>query len=286
VIGEHITFTTVVPDDLGRVRAARPQIEQVLMNLVVNARDAMPKRGTLRIEASNVTRAGVDRPAGAHGTEDSWVVLTVADDGAGMSEETLQHIFEPFFTTKPKGKGTGLGLATTYAIVRQAGGFTEVESAPGSGTTFRVFLPRVKEIQRPSPEGSGVRRIPVARGSETILLVEDEALVRKLASDVLAGRGYTVLSASSGAEALALAEANAGSIALVVSDVVMPGMSGPEMAGFLAARGHTFPVLYMSGYAESDSGAFLPAGAPLLQKPFSPDTLALRVRAALNEAAG
>jgi CheY-like chemotaxis protein len=256
------------------------------MNLVVNARDAMPKGGTLRIEASNVTRAGVDRRAGALQAEDSWVVLTVADDGAGMSEETLRHIFEPFFTTKPKGKGTGLGLATTYAIVQQAGGFTEVASEAGTGTTFRVFLPRVMEIPQTSRARSGVRRTPPARGSETILLVEDEALVRKLASDVLTGRGYTVLSAASGAEALALAEANAAAIALVVSDVVMPGMSGPEMAGLLAARGFPLPVLYMSGYAESDSGGLLPAGAPLLQKPFSPDTLARRVRAALDDAAG
>jgi nitrogen fixation negative regulator NifL len=285
VIGEDIVLAASVPEDLGQVRADRSQIEQVLMNLVVNARDAMPKGGTLRIEASNVTRAGVDRPAGALRTEDSWVALTVADDGAGMSEETLRHIFEPFFTTKPRGKGTGLGLATTYAIVQQAGGFTEVASEPGSGTTFRVFLPRVKEIPQPSRERSGVRRIPLARGSETILLVEDEALVRKLASDVLTGRGYTVLSAASGAEALALAEANADAIALVVSDVVMPGMSGPEMAALLAARGFSFPVLYMSGYAESDSGALLPAGSPLLQKPFSPDALAQRVRATLDEAA-
>jgi PAS domain S-box-containing protein len=286
VIGEDIVLAASVPEDLGQVRADRSQIEQVLMNLVVNARDAMPKGGTLRIEASNVTRAGVDRPAGALRTEDSWVVLTVADDGAGMSEETLRHIFEPFFTTKPKGKGTGLGLATTYAIVQQAGGFTEVVSEPGSGTTFRVFLPRVKEIPQPSRERSGVRRIPLARGSETILLVEDEALVRKLASDVLTGRGYTVLSAASGAEALALAEANADAIALVVSDVVMPGMNGPEMAALLAARGFSFPVLYMSGYAESDSGALLPLGSPLLQKPFSPEALAQRVRATLDEAAG
>jgi two-component system cell cycle sensor histidine kinase/response regulator CckA len=285
VIGEDIVFTVSVPGDLGHVRADRSQVEQVLMNLVVNARDAMPKGGTLRIGASNVTRAGVDRRAGPLRTEDSWVVLTVADDGAGMSEETLGHIFEPFFTTKPKGKGTGLGLATTYAIVQQAGGFTEVASEPGSGTTFRVFLPRVKEIQQPWRARSDVRRVPIARGSETILLVEDEALVRKLASDVLAGRGYTVLSAASGAEALALAEANADVIALVVSDVVMPGMSGPEMAALLAARGLPFPVLYMSGYAESDSGGLLPAGAPLLQKPFSPDALARRVRAALDEEA-
>jgi CheY-like chemotaxis protein len=142
------------------------------------------------------------------------------------------------------------------------------------------------EIPQTSWARSGVRRTPPARGSETILLVEDEALVRKLASDVLTGRGYTVLSAASGAEALALAEANAAAIALVVSDVVMPGMSGPEMAELLAARGFPLPVLYMSGYAESDSGGLLPAGAPLLQKPFSPDTLARRVRAALDDAAG
>ena len=286
VIGEDITLVATVPGDLGQVRADRSQIEQVLMNLVVNARDAMPKGGSLRIEASNVTRAGVNRRAGALQTEDSWVVLTVADDGAGMNEETLRHIFEPFFTTKPKGKGTGLGLATTYAIVQQTGGFTEVASKPGSGTTFRVFLPRVKETPPPARGRSGVRQIPLARGSETILLVEDEALVRKLASDVLAGRGYTVLSAASGAEARALAEANADAIALVVSDVVMPGMSGPEMANLLAARGLPFRVLYMSGYAESDSGALLPAGALLLQKPFSPDALARRVRAALDETAG
>ena len=284
VIGEDIALTARVPADLGRIRADRSQLEQVLMNLVVNARDAMPKGGTLRIEASNVTRAGPNIGDDAGG--DSWVVLAVTDDGVGMDEKTLRHMFEPFFTTKAKGKGTGLGLATTYAIVRQSGGFTEVESSPGSGTTFRVFLPRAKETSPPPRERSGVRRIPAARGSETILLVEDEALVRKLASDVLAGRGYTVLAAASGAEALAVVETKADVIDLVVTDVVMPGMSGPDLAARLSAIGLDTPVLYMSGYAESDSGGLLPAGAPLLQKPFSPDALARRVRAALDEAAG
>ncbi len=278
VIGEDIVFTCAVPADLGRVRGDRSQIEQVLLNLAVNARDAMPKGGTLRIEAANVTRTGADRGG-------SRVVLTVADDGVGMSEETLGKMFEPFFTTKPKGKGTGLGLSTVYAIVHQAGGFTEVASDPGEGTTFRVFLPRNEDGFRETRKASGAHRRGLSRGTETILLVEDEDLVRKLASDVLRGRGYTVLAAASGPDALALAEANAESICLVVTDVVMPGMSGPEMALQIAARGLEFPVLYMSGYAASDSGALLPEGAPLLLKPFSPDTLARRVRAAMDEAA-
>ncbi len=286
VIGEDVVFRTVVPDDLGRIRADRSQIEQVLLNLVVNARDAMPNGGTLRVEAANVTRARVNGSVGDVSPDASWVVLTIADDGVGMSAETLRHIFEPFFTTKPKGKGTGLGLATVYSIVHQAGGFTEVASEPGEGTTFRVFFARTQESSVEARRRSGVRRQAPARGTETILLVEDEELVRRLAAEVLRGRGYTVLAAASGLEAIALAEANAGAIRLVVTDVVMPGMSGPEMAGHLATRGLGFPVLYMSGYAESDSGALLPDGAPLLQKPFSPDALAHRVRAFLDAAAG
>jgi nitrogen fixation negative regulator NifL len=286
VIGEDVAFTCVVPVDLGRVRADRSQIEQVLLNLVVNARDAMPRGGTLRVEAANVTRAGASRGAGDASHGGSWVVLTIADDGVGMSDETLRHIFEPFFTTKPKGKGTGLGLATVYSIVHQAGGFTEVASEPGEGTTFRVFLPRTEESSPEARRRSGVHPGTLARGTETILLVEDEKLVRNLAAEVLRGRGYTVLAAASGPEALALAEANAAAVRLVVTDVMMPGMSGPEMAGQLAARGLVFPVLFMSGYAESDSGALLPKGAPLLQKPFSPDALARRVRAFLDDAAG
>ncbi len=283
-VGEDIVFAVSVPPELGRVRADRSQIEQVLLNLVVNARDAMPKGGTLRIEAANVSRNAPGSTPSAR--TDAWVTVSIADDGVGMSEETLRQMFEPFFTTKPKGKGTGLGLTTVYAIVHQAGGFTEVESTPGEGTAVRVFLPRAAEAPSERPPTSGARRTPLARGTETVLLVEDEELVRKLAVDVLRGRGFTVLSAASGREAIALAEAHADTIRLVVSDVVMPGMSGPQMAAELAARGFALPVLYMSGYAESDSGALLPEGAPLLQKPFSPDVLARRVRAFLDTQAG
>jgi PAS domain S-box-containing protein len=282
VIGEDIVFRTSVPADLGSVRGDRSQIEQVLLNLVVNARDAMPKGGTLLIEARNATRTGPFRGDANDDRDAAWVVLTIEDAGVGMAAETLRHIYEPFFTTKPKGKGTGLGLATVYAIVQQTGGFTEVASEPGKGTTFRVFLPRAGDASSGVRRTSGVQGRPLARGSETILVVEDEDLVRKLAADVLRARGYTVLAAASGAEALALAETNAAAIRLVLSDVVMPGMSGPEMAGRLAERGLKFPVLFMSGYADSDSGALLPDGAPLLQKPFSPDTLARRVRASLD----
>ncbi len=282
VIGEDVELHRLPAREPGHIRADRSQIEQLLLNLVVNARDAMPKGGRLRIEASDVSR-NADRLPGDLPNVRSWVVLSIADSGVGMEPETLHHMFEPFFTTKPKGKGTGLGLATVYAIVHQSGGFTEVTSAVGEGTTFRVFFPRAEEGSAPQDRGaSGARRRPLATGSETILLVEDEDLVRKLAADVLHGRGFTVLSAASGPEALALAAANAAAIRLVVSDVVMPGMSGPQMAAELAARGHRFPVLYMSGYAESDSGALLPEGAPLLQKPFSPDTLVRRVRAFLD----
>jgi PAS domain S-box-containing protein len=283
VIGEDVAVSVDVAGDVGLVRADRSQIEQVLLNLVVNARDAMPKGGALRIGAANATRAGAIRRDGEPPAAGEWVEVSVSDDGVGMDEETLLHIFEPFFTTKPRGKGTGLGLATVYAIVHQAGGFTEVTSAPGAGTTLRVFLPRAKDGPATPRPRSGAQRRPLTRGTETILLVEDEELVRKLAAEVLRSRGFTVLSAASGPEAIALADANAPAIRLVVSDVVMPGMSGPEMTSALAARGHHFPVLYMSGYAESDSGALLPEGAPLLQKPFSPDALVRRVRAFLDE---
>jgi len=285
VIGEDIVFRTSVPSGLGHVRADRSQLEQVLLNLVVNARDAMPDGGSLLVEARDVTRAGPNRGDPNDRRDTSWVLVSVEDAGVGMGAETLRHIYEPFFTTKPKGKGTGLGLATVYAIVHQAGGFIEVASEPGRGTTFRVFLPRAGELSTEARTESDVRRRSLARGSETILVVEDEDLVRKLAADVLRGRGYTVLAAASGAEALALAGSHAATIRLVLSDVVMPGMGGPEMASRLGQRGLRAPVLFMSGYADSDSGALLPDGAPLLQKPFSPDTLARRVRAMLDAAA-
>jgi nitrogen fixation negative regulator NifL len=286
VIGEDIAFSCELPEDLGRVLADPSQIEQVLLNLVVNARDAMPKGGRLTITGARVTRSGPKRTSGEGPRIGDWVVLTVEDDGTGMSEETLARVFEPFFTTKPKGKGTGLGLTTVYAVVHQAGGFTEVASEPGTGTTFRVFLPRAETIAPKERAGSGSHGSPAGRGTETILLAEDEPLVRKLAADVLRARGYTILAAASGPEALALAAANADSIRLVVSDVVMPGMTGPEMAATLSERGLKVPVLFMSGYAETESGLLLPEGAPLLQKPFSPDALLRRVRALLESDAG
>ena len=281
VIGEDIRLVTVLEERLGQVRADPGQVEQVILNLAVNARDAMPRGGSLVIETANVelpesyARDHVGVRAGPH------VLLGVTDTGTGMDRETLDHIFEPFFTTKGPGQGTGLGLATVYGIVAQSGGHVFAYSEPGRGTSFKVYFPRVDQPAEalPGEEAEG----PTG-GAETILVVEDEDAVRALACEILEDRGYEVLEAARGDVALGLLEERRGRVDLVLTDVVMPGVDGPELAAAVSRSYPEVRVLYMSGYAGEAMRhrGVLPAGAPLIQKPFSAQILASRVREALD----
>jgi PAS domain S-box-containing protein len=279
VIGEDVELIRSCAPDLAEVKADRGQIEQVLMNLVVNARDAMPKGGKLTIETANVEldesyardHAGV-RPG-------PYVMLAVSDTGVGMDADTLSHMFEPFFTTKEKGKGTGLGLATVYGIVKQSGGYVWVYSEPGHGTTFKVYLPRVEEKQETPRRAAPVVAEDVS-GSQTILLVEDEEAVRRLVRMVLEGKGYTVLEASGWQAALEIAGQHRKPIHLVITDVVMPGVGGPELASRLEAGRPGIRVLFMSGYTDGAvvNHGLLSSATAFLQKPFTPAVLLRKVR--------
>ena len=284
LIGEDVALLTTPSPGLGRVKADRGQIEQVLMNLAVNARDAMPQGGRLIVETAEVeldeeyARRHVGARPGPH------VMLAVSDTGTGIPREIQSQIFEPFFTTKEPGKGTGLGLATVYGIVKQSGGYIEVESEPGRGTTFRIYLPR---FDAPTAVGDrGPRPAVAAGGTETILLVEDEEGVRELARDILRANGYTVLEARNGAEALLISERHQGPLDLLLTDVVMPRMSGRELAERLAPLRPDLSVLYMSGYTDDAviRHGVLGAGTAFLQKPFTPAVLVQRVRETLDTA--
>ena len=258
------------------------QIHQVLMNLALNARDAMPTGGKLIMETANADldeKYAVTHPDVKPGP---CVVLAVTDTGTGMEESVRQHIFEPFFTTKATGAGTGLGLATAYGIVRQSEGWVWVYSEPGKGTSFKVYLPRVDSRVPEKEETQPVRR--PYQGTETVLLVEDQADVRGLAKEVLAGHGYLVLEAGNGAEALEAAARHPGPIHLLLTDVVMPGMNGGELSSQLVALRPETRVLFMSGYAENvivHKGILKPDIA-YLAKPLSPDELASKVRELLG----
>jgi PAS domain S-box-containing protein len=274
LIGEHIELQMTLDPGLGQVRADPGQIEQVVLNLAVNARDAMAEGGRLTIETKN---AGFDKAkARQHpGLEPGYyAMLAISDTGQGMDAETRNHLFEPFFTTKALGRGTGLGLSTIYGIVKQSGGHIWVHSEPGQGTTFRIYLPRIEA--RPEPGRSSRAVAGPALGTETILLVEDETAVRKLFRAALASRGYTVLEAADGEDAILVAEQYPGPIQLLVTDVMMPRMGGPELACRLASLRPETKTLYVSGYASSAPEACVP-GAAFLQKPFTPDALALAV---------
>jgi signal transduction histidine kinase/CheY-like chemotaxis protein len=281
LIGEHIEYSFVPDPDLATVTADPGQIEQVILNLAVNSRDAMPRGGKLAVRTANVTineAKAVLRPPMVPGR---FVLLSVSDTGHGMDQATKAHIFEPFFTTKEPGKGTGLGLATVYGVVKQSGGFIWVDSIPGEGTTFEIYLPRAagKAVAENSEESSPV----IPAGSETVLVVEDEGGVRELACQFLRVKGYTVLEAAGGLEALAVSRSYPGKIHLLLSDMVMPRMSGGELAVQLRATRPDVRVAFMSGYSEFSRGElgkeFL--DAPVVQKPFSPASLVEIVRRAL-----
>lgn len=283
LLGEDIIeLCTVLDQDVGQFKADPGQIEQVIMNLAVNARDAMPSGGRLTVETVNA-QFGSRRNRPPMGADPgAYVEIIVRDTGHGMDEETQSHIFEPFFTTKEKGKGTGLGLSTVYGIVKQSGGFIEVESKPGRGATFKIFFPRVDGVtQGLEPASGGVETI---KGRETVLLVEDEPGVRRLVNETLRLHGYTVLEARHGIEALLTGAKYMGPIHLLLTDVVMPQMSGPEVAEKLASVRPEVKVLYMSGYP--DHPAFSKGGLDtersFLQKPFTPTALAQKVREVLD----
>ena len=281
LIGEHIALVAVLAPDLGRVRADPNQIEQVIVNLAVNARDAMPDGGKLTVETANVDLDEAFAQAHLGSVPGSYALLAVTDTGAGMDATVRAHLFEPFFTTKEVGKGTGLGLATVYGIVKQSGGYISVYSEPGRGSSFKIYLPR---IATPADAPPGPQKSGPAPGSETVLVVEDEAAVLTLSRRALEAQGYVVLAASDPAAALRVVERHGGMIHLLLTDVVMPGLSGRELADRLTAQRPGIRVLYMSGYpgdAVVQHGT-LPSGSAFLQKPFSPDGLARKVRDVLD----
>jgi two-component system, cell cycle sensor histidine kinase and response regulator CckA len=282
IIGEDVELVTEVEEGLGSVEIDRTQIDQVLMNLVVNARDAMPEGGRVIIRTANAELDGVsaDRQLGA--PPGSYVVLSVSDTGRGMDRETMVRIFEPFFTTKERGKGTGLGLSTVFGIIQQSNGDIAVHSEPGVGTTIRVYLPKVNA--EPSNSRLRVVKNGVPGGSETILLVEDEETVRGLAEELLRSAGYSVIAAAGGDEALSLASNHSGRIDLLLTDMVMPGMSGLQVAERLTAHHPKAKVMFMSGFpgdiAVRDRERL--GSAPFLSKPFNKLTLTRQVREVLD----
>jgi two-component system cell cycle sensor histidine kinase/response regulator CckA len=280
LIGEDIQLETSSAPDLGLVKADRSQIEQVILNLAVNARDAMPQGGRLTIETANVELDASYSHPPAVLSPGKYVMLAVTDNGCGMDAETQAHVFEPFFTTKEKGKGTGLGLATVYGVVKQSGGYVWVYSEPGRGTSFKIYLPRIAETAVPAGrEGTSDMRVP-QRGSETILLVEDEKGVRELAREYLTSSGYTVIEAEDGHTALELAAMHVGPIHLLLTDVVMPGISGRELAERVGQIRPGIKIIYMSGYTDQAvvHHGILENDAILLQKPFTLMTLAGKLR--------
>jgi PAS domain S-box-containing protein len=282
MIGEDITLEYVQAPDLGRVKVDVGQLEQVVLNLVVNARDAMPRGGRLTIETANVVfdaaygETHPDVKPGAH------VMLAVSDTGAGMDRATLERAFEPFFTTQEQGKGTGLGLSTVFGIVKQSGGSIFAYSEPGRGATFKLYFPRADELRVPSET-----RLPAVRNTargETVLVAEDDEQVRAVLRRVLGRAGYRVLEARSGGDALAVAERYAGHIDLLVSDVVMPEMGGPELGGALRSRRPELRLLYMSGYTDDAvvRHGLLEGEVAFLQKPITPELLLRKVRETLD----
>ena len=283
IIGEDIELFTTFEPELGMIRADPAQIEQVIVNLGVNARDAMPGGGKLTIETKNVYLDGAYCASHASMREGWYIMLAVSDTGQGMDEETKKHIFEPFFTTKEKGKGTGLGLATVYGIVKQNGGHIWIYSELNEGTTFKVYFPRIDNTDKEGDPG-GMKNNLVG-GHETILLVDDEEVVRNMIATTLKTFGYTVLQAESGEEALQIYEQSSEKpIHLMITDVVMPGMSGYELVKQLSKKIPDIKVLYISGYTDNTivHHGMLNKGLHFLQKPFTPNVLAEKVREVLD----
>ncbi len=284
VIGEDVELMTALDPELWRAKADPGQIEQAILNLVVNARDAMPRGGRLTLETANVE---LDDKFAGHYTSiqpGPHVMLAVSDTGVGMDEELQSRLFEPFFTTKEQGKGTGLGLSTTYGIVKQSGGSIWVYSEPGHGTTFKIYLPRCEEPLEERAAAAPVRE--AAPGTETILLVEDEPEVRRLVEKLLRLKGYRVLSAGGPSDALAISKRHEAPIELMLTDVIMPEMNGRELARVLGASRPRMRVLYMSGYTDAamSQQGILPPGTAFLSKPFTPEALARKVREVLDAA--
>ncbi len=283
LIGEDIELVIQSAENLGAIRADRSQMEQIIMNLVVNARDAMPDGGKLIIETSNIELDRLYNEKHPIVREGRYVLLCVSDTGTGMSLETQAHIFEPFFTTKAQGKGTGLGLATVYGVVKQSGGFIWVYSELGRGTTFKIYFPRVDQPVDHMDATPSASEAP--SGSETILLTEDERDVREVAREFLESGGYTVIEARDGIEALGVVEKHEGAIDLLITDMVMPRMTGQELATRLKEQRPTLRMLYMSGYSERAAADSLRAepGVRLLAKPFSRSALLRAVHELLKK---
>jgi two-component system cell cycle sensor histidine kinase/response regulator CckA len=280
--GEHIEVALALAPNLSLALADRGQLEQVVMNLVVNARDAMPGGGCVTIETANVEleNSPFHEEAIIPG---HYVMLAITDSGSGMTKETQQHVFEPFFTTKGPGPGGGLGLSTTHGIVKQSHGYTWVYSEPGRGTTFKVYLPRSSR-DVPLQAFSSVVAAPVRSASETVLLVDDEAGVRQFSKRILDAAGYRVLEAASGEDAERLFAHHADSIDLVVTDLMMPGCGGAELISRLRLRVPALKVLYMSGYPKSVVRVTgIDRDLPFVEKPFTMAGLVRRVREALDE---
>lgn len=282
LLGEDIEVSLSLEPELGNVKADQSQIEQVIMNLAVNARDAMTSGGKLQVRTANVeldhayTR---DHPGSNVG---SYVMLAIADTGTGMTPETIAHIFEPFFTTKGVGEGTGLGLAAVYGVVKQSNGYIWVDSTPGKGSTFQIYLPRNVDAEQVSVAQSDVQSTKKPRGSEVILLVEDAEPLRKLAQAFLESNGFRVLSAPSGEAALETAARHSGPFDLLLTDVVMPGMNCRVLAEQLSMRQPGLKVLFMSGYSFIAGHGVLQKGTNLLHKPFTEEIFISKVREVLD----
>src|SRR3989454_4439219 len=277
--GDNVDMVFHLSEDLWSVEADRGQIEQVLMNLVVNALDAMPDGGRLQIETGNIHFEGATTNLGFDLERGHYVMFSVQDTGRGMDSETLSHIFEPFFTTKDKSKGTGLGLSMVYGIVTQSGGYISATSQPGQGTTFRVYLPGFEA----SAEPLETSQMEAPHGSETILVAEDADLIRRLTREILEVRGYNVIEASDGEEALQICKSYVGTIHLTLSDVIMPGMNGRELAEQAVRLRPDMKVLLMSGYAdEITRSGYIHPGFHFIEKPFTSNSLALKVREVLD----
>jgi CheY-like chemotaxis protein len=287
IVSENIRFEIVAAPLLGKTKADPGQIEQLLMNLVVNARDAMPQGGALTITTANVVIETAFAQEHVGMQPGKYVSLTVQDDGTGMSPAVLARVFEPFFTTKGPGKGTGLGLSTVFGLVEQSGGHITIESAEGIGTAVTTYWPTTVEHVQSTPEAATGSAV-TGGGTETILLVEDENGVRHLIGRVLKRYGYTVLSARGGEEAIALEAQFTGPIHLLVSDMVMPGLSGPDIAQRIVRRRPEIEVLFVSGYSsrEAIDRGVSSHHASFLQKPFRPETLAQKVRERLDRHRG